>query len=446
MVHGVYVLRALEPRSGQRNSSAAAINGQSPIASRSGGDAFTLSSGPGSTPPSTTSGQGPSRSWTDLLSAALSAFGYGGGSSANTAANSGAAPAGGTAVDGASAAPSVAPSSGSAMPLSGGTNFGGASGGPRIIPASFGPSNMERLTRGMNGARISPSLPREALGGSGMGSLFNSGSGRTPDGAASGQKPNAASAAAPSGINSAGFSKDWSDKLGNIAPHERQAFMDKTRAVAGRLGMNPDHLAGVMQVESKMSPSVKNPLPKQTATGLIQFTEKTAKGLGTSTADLKKMSAVDQLDYVEKYLSPYKGKMNNAGNAYAAVFNPSALKKKEGASIYRKGQNAYRLNKGLDLNRDGRITKAELGSKVQRAVNSQPTASSILTAGQGTVSGSSTSGATSTGSVGSSTSGAAIAGSASGGQAAPVSSPPAVSGSAPASSGSSGSTQMASRK
>ncbi len=37
----------------------------------------------------------------------------------------------------------------------------------------------------------------------------------------------------------------------------------------------------------------------------------TAKRLGTTTAALKGMTGVQQLDYVQKYLQPYAGKINS---------------------------------------------------------------------------------------------------------------------------------------
>jgi hypothetical protein len=49
------------------------------------------------------------------------------------------------------------------------------------------------------------------------------------------------------------------------------------------------------------SPSQKN-AAGSSVIGLIQFMSTTAKNLGTSTSELAKMTAVEQLNYVEKYL------------------------------------------------------------------------------------------------------------------------------------------------
>ena len=50
-----------------------------------------------------------------------------------------------------------------------------------------------------------------------------------------------------------------------------------------------------------MSPSQRAGNKPGAAVVLIQFTNKTAAGLGTTTAALSKMTAVQQLDYVERY-------------------------------------------------------------------------------------------------------------------------------------------------
>src|SRR5690606_7469662 len=90
-------------------------------------------------------------------------------------------------------------------------------------------------------------------------------------------------------------------------PHVTQAFIDKVEAISARIGTKPEYLMAVMSFESGQSfrPDVKNPLSG--ATGLIQFIVPTAQGLGTSTYALSQMTAIEQLDYVEKYSGTYKG-------------------------------------------------------------------------------------------------------------------------------------------
>ena len=146
------------------------------------------------------------------------------------------------------------------------------------------------------------------------------------------------------------------------------AFYDKVIHISRKIKCDPNDLMGVMWVETAktFSPNAKNPLGS--ATGLIQFTSDTAKNLGTSIAKLKTMSAVEQLDYVEKFLVANKsaaGYKDNEtldrGTLYSLVFLPGRSKRNVLTS---KGENYYEQNTILDYNKDGKITKADLNSVI----------------------------------------------------------------------------------
>jgi hypothetical protein len=124
-----------------------------------------------------------------------------------------------------------------------------------------------------------------------------------------------------------------------------------------------------MESESGISSTVLNKAGSG-ATGLIQFMPATARGLGTSTEALAKMSAVEQLDYVEKYLRQAKsiagiGKDESidGGTLYALVFMPAHAKKD---TLAVKGSGAYMANSGLDLNGDNRITAKDLQMRMDK--------------------------------------------------------------------------------
>lgn len=144
-------------------------------------------------------------------------------------------------------------------------------------------------------------------------------------------------------------------------PHAR-IFAERVIEIADNLGIDPDWLMLVMYFESGLNPQAKNRY--SSATGLIQFVEKTAKALGTSTEALYNMNALDQLVYVEKYFQPYKGKMKSFTDVYLAVFYPSAVGKDDdyvlgGAET----DNSYKIandNPIFDTNKDGQITKSEV--------------------------------------------------------------------------------------
>lgn len=147
-------------------------------------------------------------------------------------------------------------------------------------------------------------------------------------------------------------------------------FMSSVEQVSSKLGIPSQELLRAMSFETggSFSPSIKN--PTGSATGLIQFIESTAKGLGTSTAELAKMTREEQMVYVEKYLSPYKGRLKDFGDIYMAIHLPVAIGKSDDYVLYDNVSlrtKAYEQNRGLDLNNDGKVTR---GEAVERAARS----------------------------------------------------------------------------
>lgn len=144
-------------------------------------------------------------------------------------------------------------------------------------------------------------------------------------------------------------------------------FRDKVRAISARLGNDPNDLMTCMAFESgkSFSPSKKNAAGSG-ATGLIQFMPATAKALGTTTAALALMTAEQQLDWVEKYFQPYKGKLSSLADLYMAILWPAAVGKPMEYVLWDKATRptTYRQNAGLDANKDGVITKAECSAKL----------------------------------------------------------------------------------
>lgn len=131
---------------------------------------------------------------------------------------------------------------------------------------------------------------------------------------------------------------------------DKAAFIKKTAKVAASVGANTSDLIAVMYFESKINPQARNPY--SSATGLIQFMANTAKSLGTTTAQLLNMGGVEQLDYVEKYLLPYKGKIGNLENLYLSVFYPASINWSDSKKF---PQNVVAVNPIFAVN--GEITK-----------------------------------------------------------------------------------------
>lgn len=127
-------------------------------------------------------------------------------------------------------------------------------------------------------------------------------------------------------------------------------------------------LMGCMAWESgeTFSPSVKN-MAGSGATGLIQFMPGTAIGLGTTVVKLAAMTAEEQLEYVYAYFKPFTGRLNNLGDVYMAILWPAGVGKPDDYVLWSQSARptTYRQNAGLDVNKDGLITRAECIAKVK---------------------------------------------------------------------------------
>lgn len=150
-----------------------------------------------------------------------------------------------------------------------------------------------------------------------------------------------------------------------------QAFRVRVRQMGDNLNINPDWLMAVMGFETgyTFDPTTSN--PGSSATGLIQFLESTARGLGTTTTALRRMTAVQQLDYVEKYFAQYASRITNLGDCYMAVLWPVAMGRPDSYVMWTKvGQFAaqYAANAGLDVNRDDQITRGEAVARVNTSL------------------------------------------------------------------------------
>lgn len=154
----------------------------------------------------------------------------------------------------------------------------------------------------------------------------------------------------------------WGQKL---TPAERTAVFD----TCDRLDVPPDNLMGCMAWESAetFSPKVRNAAGSG-ATGLIQFMPSTARSMGTTVEKLAAMTFIEQLAYVERYFKPYRGRLRTLSDLYMAILWPRGVGKAESYALFVKGQKPtalYDQNRGLDVNKDGIITKAECTAKVQ---------------------------------------------------------------------------------
>lgn len=144
-------------------------------------------------------------------------------------------------------------------------------------------------------------------------------------------------------------------------------FRARVQWIAEQLNLSPDDIMACIAWESgrTFSASIRN-MAGSGATGLIQFMPATARALGTSTDALAMMTAEDQLNYVYRYFEPFKGKLQNLSDIYMAILWPKAVGEPEEYVLWdrREMPKTFRQNSGLDLNKDGKVTKAECSTKL----------------------------------------------------------------------------------
>lgn len=160
----------------------------------------------------------------------------------------------------------------------------------------------------------------------------------------------------------------WSAK---VSP----AFSGRVRLMADQLHMpegGADWLMACMAFESgeTFSPTIRNGAGAPYY-GLIQFGEAAAKDCGTTLAQLVNMTAEEQLEYVYKYFKPMTGKLLSVADLYMKILWPAAVGKPDSFVLWDKTSRptTFAQNQGLDVNKDGAITKGEAASKVVDKLN-----------------------------------------------------------------------------
>lgn len=141
-------------------------------------------------------------------------------------------------------------------------------------------------------------------------------------------------------------------------------FRAKVREIAQRQNLDPNWYMCIMAFETDKTFSPAKANPASSATGLIQFIPRTARGMGTTTRELANMSAIQQLDYVEEYFKPYIGRIRSLADMYMAVLWPKAVSEANSFVLWTSPSIEYNQNAGLDRNHDGTITKDEAASRV----------------------------------------------------------------------------------
>ena len=166
----------------------------------------------------------------------------------------------------------------------------------------------------------------------------------------------------PRSYNRQGMSANWV---------EDTAFIKKVKDVATELKCSYIDLLTCMAFETgrTFDPGLRNSIG---ATGLIQFIRPVAISLGTTTDALAAMSRVEQMDWVLKYFKAGPIRKLSAvslEDLYMAILWPVAVGKPLDYVLFSSPSKAYEQNKGLDLNKDGNITKEEAAKKARDQLN-----------------------------------------------------------------------------
>lgn len=157
----------------------------------------------------------------------------------------------------------------------------------------------------------------------------------------------------------------------------RSAFVKKLKDIASKYKLNPNWLMALINSETggTFRADTYNKAGSG-AVGLIQFMPSTARQLGTSTSALAKLSAVEQLDWVDKYLAytaNYLGaKIGDIDydDLYLMVFYPAAVGKPNDFVIARSPSATYVQNKGIDDNQDGLLTVSDFKKFIRKKIPS----------------------------------------------------------------------------
>jgi len=127
--------------------------------------------------------------------------------------------------------------------------------------------------------------------------------------------------------------------------------------IADDVKINPADILLVHLSETGGNPFAKNPLG---AVGLIQWTDGTAKMLGSSAKAIGDMTLAQQLDLLEKHAQRFwKGRgIRNAADLY--------LLNATGGKVCKEGEGCYEGNKVWDVNHDGTLDKSDLGAQLNK--------------------------------------------------------------------------------
>lgn len=155
-------------------------------------------------------------------------------------------------------------------------------------------------------------------------------------------------------------------------------FLTRMTQMCKRLKWDVDHFNWLMacmafETGGTFAASCKNKWGSG-AIGLLQFMPSTAIDLGTTTFKLGEMSNDAQIKYVGKYFTKYgyHKRIKSLEDMYMAILLPKYISASNDTPIIIRElrETRYVANIGLDLNKDGIITKGEAAKHVRAHLES----------------------------------------------------------------------------
>lgn len=150
--------------------------------------------------------------------------------------------------------------------------------------------------------------------------------------------------------------------------YDIDAFEKKVQWVSKKLDIPAEWLMSVMHSESKFDASVAN-YKGSGATGLIQWMPATAKDYNLTVEKIRNMNHIEQLDYVYRYLNDKRQKYGNyesLTDLYLAILYPKAMAEEYCFTLYATPSVAYKMNIGLDMDKDGRVTIQDIDKRMKK--------------------------------------------------------------------------------
>lgn len=167
----------------------------------------------------------------------------------------------------------------------------------------------------------------------------------------------------PSKVNKKGMFLKGKGKGTEYGPK----FLARVKEIAKNVQCDYRDLLAVMNSESSIDATT---VGKNGASGLICFMP-----AYFNVEKIRKMSPMQQLDLVEKTILQSKkergfsGKVLSKENLYTLIFLPAFINREVLATKGERGKDGellrhYEGNKGLDKNKDGKITKTEMAARI----------------------------------------------------------------------------------